>query len=304
MFRIIRRSLYWLFHSPRDFAITVLDNLAPWLPDKLFIKMHFRLSMGYPLNLKNPKTFNEKLQWLKFNDIHEEYTQMVDKLEAKKHVARIIGKEHIIPTIGIWNSVDEIDWASLPNQFVLKSTNDSGGVVICRDKSKFDIESAKAKLRTLGNRDYSLISKEYPYKNVPHRIIAEEYKEDESSFELKDYKFFCFNGDPKFFKVDFDRHTNHRANYYDKNWNFLPFYEKSYPHDKSKKLVIPYNFEEMIEIAKKLSENIPFVRIDLYNINGMVYFGEITFFPSSGLGIIEPTEWDKSLGDMLVLPTL
>lgn len=302
MFRIIRRAFYWLFHSPRDFAITVLDYLAPWLPDKFFIRLHFRLSMGYPLNLKNPKTFSEKLQWLKFNDIHEEYSQMVDKVEAKKYVASIIGKEHIIPTLGVWNSVDEIDWDALPNQFVLKPTNDSGGLVICRNKTTFDVEAAKAKLRALGNRDYSQISKEYPYKNVPHRFIAEEYMIDESGYELKDYKFFCFDGFAHSVMLCYDRFSGDTKFYFfDRDWQLLRLNKRGKNAPVGFSLPCPPNVKEMFQIADKLSEGKPFVRVDLYNVNGKIYFGEMTFFPDSGFDANILPETDELYGNLIKL---
>lgn len=303
MFRIIRRSFYWLFHNPRLLAITVLDKLASFLPDKLFIKLHFRLSLGYSLNLNNPKTFSEKLQWLKFNDLHDEYAKMVDKIEAKKHVASIIGDEYIIPTLAVWNNVDDIDWDSLPESFVIKPTNDSGGLIICKNKSDFDIDKAKERIKHFGKRDYSRVSKEYPYKNVPHRFIAEEYKEDESGFELKDYKFFCFNGRAEFCQVIRGRSSKMTIDFFDRNWKHQPFHEpKAFPFSKEE-ITRPINYDKMLKIASALSKGIPFIRVDLYNIHGKIYFGELTFFPTSGFGGFDPIEWDKKLGDMLILPT-
>lgn len=302
MFRIIQRGFYWLCNNPKLFVITVLDYMAPLFPDQLFIKLHFAMSMGYSLDLRTPKTFCEKIQWLKFNDIHDEYSIMVDKAEVKNYVASIIGEEYIIPTFAVWNSVDEIDWNSLPNKFVIKPTNDSGGLVICKDKSKLDIEGAKNRLREFGKRDYSIISKEYPYKNVPHRFIAEEYKEDESG-ELRDYKFFCFNGRAEYCQIIQGRSTEMTIDFYDRDWQHMPFHEpKKFPfsaHENSR----PKNYEKMLEIASKLASGIPFIRVDLYNIDGRIYFGELTFFPTSGFGGFDPIEWDRKLGDMLVLPT-
>lgn len=299
----IKRTIYWVSHDPVEFVVIILNLLAPWLPDQFYIKARFRLSMGYPLDLKNPKTFSEKLQWLKFNDIHDEYTQMVDKVEAKKYVASIIGEEYIIPTLGVWNSVDEIAWDALPKQFVVKATNDSGGLVICRDKASFNVEAAKTKLRELGNRDYSRVNKEYPYKNVLHRFIAEEYKEDESG-ELRDYKFFCFNGRAEYCQIIQGRNTEMTIDFYDRDWKHLPFHEpREYPHaaTPNKK---PLNYEKMLEIATTLASNIPFVRVDLYNVNGKIYFGELTFFPTSGFGGFNPIDWDRRVGDMLQLPAI
>lgn len=275
---------------------------APYLSDKLYLKLLFRHRVGYRLNLDNPLTYNEKLQWLKLNDKHSEYTMMVDKIEAKKYVASIIGEEYIIPTIGIYNNVDEIDFDKLPQQFVLKCTHDSGGIVVCKDKSKLDIEQVKAKLRKGWGENYFKYNREYPYRDVKPRIIVEVYMEDESGYELKDYKFFCFNGEPRFFKIDFNRLKNHRANYYDLNMNLQEFGEKKFPPNPSVNFLKPANFEKMISIARQLAGNIPFVRIDLYNVNGHIYFGEITFFPASGMGQFTSNEWDYRIGDLLQLP--
>lgn len=298
----LKRSVYWLFHSPKDFLVNVMCHTVNIWPSEFYLKVLFRLHLGYWPDFRNPKTFNEKINWLKINDIHPEYSQLVDKYEAKRFVASKIGDEFVIPTLGLWDNVDDIEWDKLPNQFVIKSTSDSGSIVICNDKSQLNIDLAKSKLKNLGRRDYAKISKEYPYKNVPHRFIAEVYLEDESGFELKDYKFFCFNGNPKFFKVDFDRQTDHHANYYSLDWKLLPFYEVVCPCEKERVFQKPPHFERMVEIASELSKGIPFVRIDLYNVHGKIYFGEITFFPNSGMGIIEPEEWDYKFGEYLKLP--
>lgn len=302
MLHEFKRSIYWLFHSPKDFLENVMCHTVNLWPSEFYLKVLFRLHFGYWPNFRNPKTFSEKINWLKLNNIHPEYSRLVDKYEVKKFVASVIGEEYIIPTLGLWNSVDEIDWEKLPQQFVLKSTSDSGSIVICKDKSQLNIDFAKSKLKNLGRRDYAKISKEYPYKNVPHRYIAEAYLEDESGFELKDYKFFCFNGNPKFFKVDFNRQTIHRANYYNLDWVLLPFYEVVCPCDSERTFLKPPHFDQMVNIASCLSRGMPFVRIDLYNVNGKIYFGEITFFPNSGMGKIEPEEWDFRLGEYLKLP--
>ena len=301
MFYKIKRAIYYLFNKPAALGKIVLCFFAPVLPDKLFLKMYFRLNNGYWMDLNHPKTYNEKLQWLKLNCKHEEYTKMVDKVTAKEYVASIIGWDYIIPTIGVWNSVDEVDWASLPQQFVLKSTGDSGGVVVCKDKTTLDIEAAKRKLKKLGERNYFVVSKEYPYKNVPHRYIAEAYMEDESGYELKDYKFFCFDGEVPFLYVVTGRQQNDtRFDFYDSYFNHLPF-ENGHPNAENwpKK---PENFEEMLNIAKKLSKGINHVRVDLYNINGRIYFGELTFFHMSGMATFKPKEWDLEFGSYLKLP--
>lgn len=420
------------------------------LSDEEFLKKKFKAQLGYELNLENPRTFNEKLQWLKLYDRQLLYTTLVDKFAVKQYVAKIIGEEHVIPTLGVWNTVEEIDIKKLPRQFVLKTTHDSGGIVICKDKSEFDWKSAKKKLSKSLKHDYFAENREWPYKNVPRRIICEQYMEDSNtgdlpdykvhSFngtpkvilvcrdrfknsgmtedffsetwehldvsrpnhsnsinnverptsleemialtkkitadipfartdfysinnklyfgevtfypssgftafcpeeydykfgewiklpgggyivshnecyllvdinqnttantngELKDYKFFCFNGDVKFFKVDFNRFQGHRANYYDVNGLLLPFGEAKYPPKPEENIEIPENYKDMIGLAERLSSGVPFLRVDFYNVSNHIYFGELTFFPASGFGKFAPEEWDLTIGKLLVLP--
>lgn len=286
-----------------DFWAHALNRLVYVLPDKWYLFFRFKNRVGYWPHLNHPRTFNEKLQWLKLNDRHAEYTQMVDKIDAKKYVASIIGDKYIIPTLGVWNSVDEIEWDKLPNQFVIKVSSDSGGIVVCKDKQTLDIEKAKEKLTNGWGKNYYVHNKEYPYRDLTPRIIAEEYKEDESGYELRDYKIFCFNGEPKILFVASDRQKageDTKFDFFDLNWNHLPF---TNGHPNSKEFIAkPKNFEEMLEIAKKLSVGIPQVRIDLYNCNGQIYFGEITFFHWSGMTAFDPIEWDFKLGKMIKLP--
>lgn len=288
-------------HWKKGFWNRIIKYSRPFLSDDAYLKLKFKHSVGYPLNLENPRSYNEKLQWLKLNDIHPEYIQMVDKASAKDYVASIIGEKYIIPTLGVWNSVEEIEWNKLPNQFVVKSTGDSGGVVVCKDKNKFNQKEAIKKLKSLGERDYYKYSLEYPYKNVPHRYIAEAYMEDESGFELKDYKIFCFNGTPRFLFVATGRQQNDtRFDFYDTEFNHLPVLNGHSNADVWP--TKPENFEEMLDVASKLSQGIPHVRVDLYNINGKVYFGELTFFHWSGMVPFEPVEWDYKFGEWLKLP--
>lgn len=286
-----------------DFWAHALNRLVYVLPNKWYLFFRFKNRVGYWPHLNHPRTFNEKLQWLKLNDRHAEYTQMVDKIDAKKYVASIIGDKYIIPTLGVWNSVDEIEWDKLPNQFVIKVSSDSGGIVVCKDKQTLDIEKAKEKLTNGWGKNYYVHNKEYPYRDLTPRIIAEEYKEDESGYELRDYKIFCFNGEPKILFVASDRQKageDTKFDFFDLNWNHLPF-TNGHPNSKEH-IAKPKNFEEMLEIAKKLSVGIPQVRIDLYNCNGQIYFGEITFFHWSGMTAFDPVEWDFKLGKMIKLP--
>lgn len=274
---------------------------APFLSDEAYLKLLFHYRCGYKLNLNNPKTYNEKLQWLKLHDKHPEYEKLVDKIEVKSYVAEAVGEKYIIPTIATWNTIDEIDWDSLPDQFVIKCTSDSGGVVVCKDKSKLDIAKAKKKLRKGWGKNYYNQNKEYPYRYVKPRIIAEQYMEDESGYELKDYKIFCFDGEPKYLFVATGRQQNDtRFDFFDLEWNHLPVLN-GHPNSDSP-IMKPENFSEMLEVARKLSKGMTHVRVDLYNVQGRIYFGELTFFHWSGMTKYEPMEWDYKFGEFIKLP--
>ncbi|MBR5156646.1 MAG: glycosyl transferase [Clostridia bacterium] len=277
-----------------------------WMPDSLYLKLRFPIRTGEKLNLKNPETFNEKLQWLKINDRKPIYSDMVDKYEVKNYVAEKLGEEYIIPTLGIWDKFEDIDFNALPDQFVLKCTHDSGGLAVCTNKAEFDVEKAKEKIERCFKRNYYWSSREWPYKNVKPRIIAEKYMEDENAAEgLTDYKFFCFGGKPKLLYVSqgLQDHATAAISFYDLEGNEMPFHRKDFrPIDG--KMVLPEKFDEMVKIAEKLAKEVdnPFIRIDLYSICGKIYFSEITFFPCSGMMPIEPEEWNKTLGDWIELP--
>lgn len=272
-----------------------------WLPDKIYLSILFRVKIGKWINWKNPQTFTEKIQWLKIYNRKPEFTTMVDKYAVKDYVANIIGSQYIIPTLGVWNTPEEIDFDVLPDKFVLKTTHGGGGggVVICRDKGSFDVEAARRKLNRSFKSDIYKYYREWSYKNVPRRIIAEKCIDVPDKTDLTDYKFFCFNGEPRFLKVDFDRFVNHHANYYDLDWNLLPFGESDFPPVESHIEHCPSNFYKMIDIARKLSKGYPFLRVDLYNIAGRIYFGELTFYPASGLGAFTSHNWDIYIGKML-----
>lgn len=279
------------------------EFLANYGPEDTYLKYVFKHCVGYPLNLDNPQTFNEKIQWLKLNNRKPEYTDMVDKIDAKKYVESLIGSEYIIPTIGTWDSVDEIGWDSLPNQFVMKCSHDSGGIIVCKDKSKLNIEEARRKLTDGWVSNYYKYYKEYPYREVKPRLIAEEYMEDESGYELKDYKIFCFDGEPKFLFVATDRQKKGeevKFDFFDLEWNHIPVRNG---HENAKSPIPkPKNFELMLELARKLSKGKTHVRVDLYNCNGKIYFGELTFFHFSGLTSFVPQEWDYKFGEYFNLP--
>ena len=282
----------------------VYNRLLLVLPDELYLKVKFRQLMGKKLNLKNPQTFSEKLQWLKLYDRRPEYTTMVDKYAVKGYVAKIIGDEYIIPTLGVWDRPEDIDWDSLPNQFVLKCTHDSGGLVICRDKSKLDKKAATTKLRKTLKQNYYRKWREWPYKNVPRRIIAEQYIEPAPDLkDLPDYKFFCFDGEVKALFVATDRQKEGeevKFDFFDADFNRLPF-KQGHEHAEVTPRK-PKNFEVMKKAAAQLSKGLPHARVDLYEVGDKVLFGEITLFHFSGLVPFRPEEWDKAFGDMLTLP--
>lgn len=280
---------------------SLLKKISTNLSDETYIKLwYFKRFKRFP-NLKNPQTFTEKLQWLKLNYREPLFTTLVDKYEVKKHVADIIGEEYLIRTLGVWDKFDDIDFDSLPDKFVLKCTHDSGGNVICRDKATLDKDKARAKIEKSLNTNYYYFGREWPYKNLKPRIIAEEYIEDFSgSGTLKDYKFFCFNG--KAYCIDHcvGRETGNTKHYFfDRNWEFKKYNEKSLEIPENLTLPKPENFDKMIELAETLSKGFPFIRVDLYNSEGTIYFGEYTLFPWSGFYPYFTKEFDSACSDMI-----
>ena len=295
-------TISFYIKNPKVFANVLLANYCRWMPDRLFLKIKFRLAMGKRLNLKEPQTFSEKLQWLKLYDRRPEYTTMVDKYAVKEYVSKIIGKEYVIPTLGVWDKVEDIDWNALPSQFVLKCTHDSGGLVVCKNKNVLDKDAAILKLNKCLKNNYFYQNREWPYKNVPHRVFAETYMEDEFG-ELRDYKFFCFDGEVKALFIATDRSKGDHAvkfDFFDENFHHLPF---TNGHPNADVLPAkPAKFEEMKELAAKLSKGIPHARIDFYEVDDRVYFGEITFYHWSGTKPFSPEEWDYKFGSWLQLP--
>jgi len=279
------------------------SGIGNLLSDETFTKIEYKANVGRSLDLDNPVTYNEKLQWLKLNDHNPLYTKIVDKYTVKPYVASICGEEYVIPTIGVWNAVDDIDLESLPNQFVLKTNHSGGntGVVICKDKKTFDIDAAKQKLSKSMNTDVYKISREWPYKNVKRCIIAEQYMEDVKTAELRDYKFFCFNGEPKALFVASERQKNEEPcfDFFDAEYNHLDL-KCSHPLAQTPPEK-PESFEEMKELARKLSKGFPHVRVDLYEINGKPYFGELTLYHWEGLMPFYPESWNIKFGEWLDL---
>lgn len=272
------------------------------LSDKTYLKLLFALKFNKSLNLKTPKTFNEKLQWLKLYDRDPLYTQMVDKYAVKEYIAKSIGKEYVIPTIGVWEKFDDIDFEMLPQKFVLKCTHDSGGLIICREKDKLNKEKAKEKIEKSLKTNYFWRGREWPYKNVPARVMAEEYMQDGDTESLPVYKFFCFGGKAAIVQtIQNDKMQNETIDYFDRDWNLLDL-RQNFPNS-SKPLEKPLLLDKMLEIADSLAEHRKsFIRVDLYSINNRIYFSEFTFFSDSGTAAFHPVSWDERLGNMIELP--
>ena len=293
----------------RDIGKSFLYHFGGKFPDALYLRLMYYFQTGKRLHLKHPKTYNEKLQWLKLHDRKPEYTTMVDKYAVKEYVANIIGQEYIVPTLGVWNRPEEIAWDELPHQFVLKTTHGGGskGVVICRDKEKLDREKTVRYLQTAMKHDFYQNYREWPYKAVKSRIIAEEYLSDDNPSTssgqengIKDYKFFCFNGRPLYCGVFSGRWSRMVADYFDMEWSHLPFTLKGNPFAGTTPSK-PKAFDTMYRLATKLAVGHLHIRVDFYEVNDKVYFGELTFFSASGFGQFNPDEWDEILGSQFEL---
>ena len=299
--RKIKKVQHFIQDPVYRFLVLARKGYCNFMSDEEYLKSMFHAKMGYELNLENPQTFNEKLQWLKLHDRNPEYTRMVDKYEVKQYVANIIGEEHIIPTLGIWDNFDEINFEKLPNQFVLKCTHDSGGIVICKDKENFELVKAKKKINNHLQRNFFYIGREWPYKDVKPRIIAEQYLTDEFGGELKDYKIFNFPGHPQIIEVDFDQFVDHKRNFYNTDWEYIDL-ALNYPTDPQHFISKPQALDKMLELAGKLAEGIPHVLTDLYCIDDKVYFGELTFYHEAGFGKFTPESYDLEFGSWIELP--
>lgn len=272
--------------------------------DEEYLRRVFRAKLGYDLNLENPKTFNEKLQWLKLYDRRPEYTMMVDKVEVKDYVASIIGKEHIIPTLGVWEDPDDIDFDALPDQFVLKCNHNSGGALVCKEKTHFDVKAAKKSLKKQLNQNYFFEGREWPYKNVKRRILAEPIIEQLGKPGSVEYKVTCFNGELEFVTictgVAHARFEDRFNDHYDREFNKLDWYVNYKPAPIAPKQ--PEKWNELIDIAERFSKGIPYLRVDMYIIEDTILFGEFTFYTWSGYMDFNPPQWNKILGDRLCLP--
>ncbi len=293
-------------HNPwLAYAYAAAKGLTNWVPDALHLKAMYRAAMGARLNLDHPVTFNEKLQWLKIHDHNPLYTKLVDKVEVKPWVAERIGWEHIVPTLGVWDSFDEIDLEALPDRFVLKCTHDSGGLAICRDKATFDIDAARAKIEKSLAVNYYWRTREWPYKNVKPRILAEEYLDpSEGRGDLYDYKLFRFTNGRLVTLVMTDRFTDGTLSetFFDDEWHALPVAEGGHPIRPD--LAQPEAFEKMKTMADKLADGLPFCRVDFYESAQGLYFGEITLYPNAGFEHFDPAEWDASFGSWIDLSNI
>lgn len=299
------QTLSFYCHNPRRIVSGLVFHLNFLFPDKIYLKILFWAEMGYRLNTKNPKTYSEKLQWIKLYDHNPLYTSLVDKILVKDYVKKKVGEDLIIPTIKVWDTPNDIRLSDLPDRFVLKTNNGGGsnGVIVCKDKSSFDLDNAKRNLEKSLKSSIYRTHREWPYKNVKPRVFAEQFMQDESGYELKDYKFFCFDGKVKALFIAKDRYLgehNVKFDYYDRDFNHLDL-RQSHENSDNPMTIPPKNYEEMISVAEKLSEGLKHVRVDLYNINGQIYFGEMTFFHYSGLTPFRPSTWDEIWGNWLQL---
>lgn len=299
---MINKLLKYLFRSDYRFLVNCSLGFHKKMDNESYLKKVYNARLGKTLCLDDPKTFNEKLQWLKLNDRDPKYTKMVDKAAVKTVVSDLIGEKYIIKTLGVYERFEEIDFDELPGRFVLKCTHDSGGLYICNGSAPFDKRKAKRIINHYLRRDYYSQWREWPYKDVPKRIIAEEYI-DSGGNDLTDYKIHCFNGEPKLILVCSDRFSESglTEDFYSEKWERLELKRPGVPRAK-KAAERPAQLEEMLGLARVLSKDIPFVRIDFYIVNGSVLFSEFTLYPASGLTAFEPDEWDEKLGELLELP--
>lgn len=289
----------------RVFVSLSNHGMLNWMSDKAYLRVVFHGEMGKRLNLSNPQTYNEKLQWLKLYDRNPDYVKLVDKYRVREYIKNTIGEEYLIPLLGVWERAEEIDFDKLPNQFVLKCNHDSGSIIVCRDKSRFDVAGAISKLnKCLKIGTYSF-GREWPYKDVKPCIIAEKYMEDADTQELRDYKFFAFDGEIRAVFIASDRQNENKPtafDFFDMEFNHLNIINGHPMADKT--IEKPKNFDEMRQLSSKLSKGIPHVRVDFYEVNGKTYFGEMTFYHHSGFTPFEPEEWDYTFGSWITLPKI
>ena len=294
-----------LLHDRRHFLSALCVRLSFLFPDETYLRIMYRLQLGKRLDLVNPETYNDKLQWLKLYYHRQDLTMMADKVAVKQYVADKIGEEYVAPLLGVWNKVNEIDWDSLPEKFVLKTNHDGGnfGVVICRDKTQFNKTRAKNRMKASLHRNTFLLGREWPYKNIPRKVFAEQLIENASDSDLPDYKFFCFDGKVKLMYIASERlsKTGVKIDYFDEEFNHLNL-RQSHPNSSTVPPK-PLHFDLMKRLAETLSQGLPHVRVDFFEANGKVFFSEFTFFTFGGWAAFHPKEYDYLLGSFISLPT-
>lgn len=301
--RIIRGVFKFLTDSDYRFIIKANKGLYNNLPDEEYLKKMYKAILGRTPDFENPRTFNEKLQWIKLYYRDPLYTVTSDKYASREYVKEKIGEQYLVPLLGVWDSPDEIDFESLPDEFVLKCNHNSGlGMCICRDKSKIDIEKVKADLQRGLKEDYHLKCREWQYRDIKRRIVGEKFMSDGTGHGLLNYKIYCFNGEPKIFHMSRDiGKKSAQLSFLDENWNELPFCREDYPPFETLPEK-PDNIEELLRVSRALSQDFPYVRVDLYVVDGQIYFSELTLEPCGGFSRFNPSEWDYKLGEWLTLP--
>lgn len=294
-----------IFSIRHWFAWITSRSFSRIIPDRLFIQMKYYSEFSKLVNFDNPKTFSEKMQYLKLYDRKSKYIYMVDKYRVREYISNIIGDEYLIPLLGVWNKFDEINFSELPNEFVLKCNHNSGGVILCHNKDTMDFEFASRVIDESLKKNFYYYGREWPYKSIEPKVICEELLyEDNKRIGLVDYKFYCFNGEPTYCQIIQNRSKDETIDFYDMEWNRMPFNGLRNLPKSTHPMKKPANYEEMTEIARKLSKGLPFLRVDLYLVNGRVFFGELTFTPTSGFGRFYPEEWNEKIGAKIQLEDL
>lgn len=274
-----------------------LINLLRFIPDEPYLKMVFWIKTGKKLNLKNPVTYCDKLNWLKLHDVHPEYTRLVDKVAVRDYLKEILGEDICLPLLGVWEHYDDIDFDALPDKFVLKCNHDSGSVKVITDKAAMDHAALREFYESRLKQNPYLLGREYPYRDVPPRIYAEQYMVPAGDSDINDYKFFCFDGKPEILFVATERSTDCKFDFFDMDFNHLDI-DNIHPQS-GKPIEKPKTFEQMKQLAAKLSQGMKFVRIDLYEIDGKLWFSEFTIYHAGGFWPMSPVEWEYKLGDLI-----
>ena len=290
--------------NPRQVALVFMVKTSKWWKDETYVQILHWLRIGKKMDLKNPKTYNEKCNWMKLHYHHPLFTKMVDKYEAKKIVAEKIGEEHVVKCYGVWNHFDEIDFNKLPKQFVLKCTHDSGSVCVVKDKETMDKDAIRMKMEKGLKRYYFLQERGWPYKDVKPRILAEEYIPSLGKPESIEWKLSCFDGEVKFSTrcggIAHQALKLRSNDHYDRSWNRMEWYAYYEPTDQD--YPKPPFIEELIKYSEQLSQGIPYLRVDWYVVDNKIFFGEFTFYTWAGFCKFIPEEWNNTLGNWITLP--